>query len=130
MLEIKVSLRIYTHGLGLDGVAAKFDCKEDFGYSEGNSIGCGEKKYYSETMWGKNSSCDVSDSIDMHIIELLDWLEQRKSEYHDLASKVIVKSDICCYLYTDNGQGGAAISSDVIKRLAIFDLDVVIDVYA
>ncbi len=129
MLEIKVSLRVYTKGFSQDEVAAKFECAGDFGYSEGDKIGTSADKYYSETMWGKRSSRDNANSIDAHVTELLDWLDQRKYEFHKLVEKSKVKPDICCFLSSDNSQGSAVISSDILKRLSYFDLDIVLDVY-
>lgn len=129
MLEIKVSLRVYTKGFSLDEVAAKFECAGDFGYSEGDQIGTSANKYYSQTMWGKKSSRDNTNSIDAHVTELLDWLGKQKSKFHELVEKSNVKPDICCFLSSENSQGSAVISSDILKRLSDFDLDIVLDVY-
>jgi hypothetical protein len=71
-------------------VTDRFGDKEDFGYSEGDEIISNTGNYYSETMWGENSTRHDSDNINAHITELLDWLEPRKSEFHKLAAKANV----------------------------------------
>lgn len=128
MLEVKVSLRIYSKTYNLSEASARLKSKEDFGYSKGDKIGLSANKYYDETMWGKNSTCSAHDDIGTHVMELLDWLDQRKYEFEEVIKNSDVKSDLFCYLSSDNGQGGGAFSSDVIKIVTTFDLDIILDV--
>ena len=129
MPDVKASLRIYTKGYILDEVNKILGCDVDFGYSEGDLIRANNIKHYTETMWGKNSTHENSENIELHITELLDWLEQRKSEFINLASKADIKSDIFCYLSSKNGQAGYVFSADLLKRITDFNLDLVLDIY-
>ena len=129
MLKVKASIRIYTKGLSLSEVSSRLGTLEDFGYSEGDVIGKNPSSVYSETMWGKNSSCSMEHEIDTHLNELLDWLDTKKHEFHELTSKTNIKSDLFLFLASENGQGGGGISSKIINRISSFDLDIVFDIY-
>ena len=130
MLEIRASLRIYTKGLSLSDVSDKFGYAYDFGHSEGDVISTKTAKQHTETMWGKNSTCSTSENLDTHVTELLDWLDKTKSVFHEVVSKINIKPNVFCFLSTENGQGGADISSKNMKRMSEYSLDLVLDVYA
>ena len=129
MLEISVSLRVFTEGLRLEQVSLMFNREAQIGYSEGDKLSPKSTSTYDTTMWGIKSELSRSEDLNEHLDSLLAWLEDNKSSFMEISGRTQVKSDIFCGLFSENGQGGAQISSSVIKKLAEFDIDIVFEVY-
>ncbi|TQV78280.1 DUF4279 domain-containing protein [Exilibacterium tricleocarpae] len=126
-LEVKTTLRVYSETLLID------DFKEILGepsrgFSRGDPWSKG-KRFRKHSYWSLSSSIERTCSFDNHLSEILDFAESKKEEIIDLRSKGC-DIDISVFFDSDNGQGGAILSSSTMKRLSDLELSLVFDVYA
>ncbi|MDH5389191.1 MAG: DUF4279 domain-containing protein [Gammaproteobacteria bacterium] len=63
----------------------------------------------------------------IHLMKILDVLEGKNKAIDYLANQEC-EIDIFCYFETD-GQGGPTITSEIMKRLSLFNIDVSWDIY-
>ena len=123
MLEFKATLRVCSETHSLKSLITAFG-ESGRAYSLGDVVS-GRKK--TKTYWSKRSSLPSAENVDLHLSELLDFLDLRKSKLADMPKDC--EMDIFCMLSSNNGQGGAILSSKVLKRLSSHDVNLVLDVY-
>ncbi len=128
MIDIKVSLRIYSEVYSLTEVSEKLGCSEDFGYSKGDILSENSNSVYSETLWGKAKHSISFDKLNVYLDELVTWVNSRKVPFFELIHNSSIRSDLFIGFFSDNGQGGTEISAENMKRISEFGLDLVFDV--
>lgn len=125
MLEIKATLRVSSKELTLSELK---NClgEPTTGFSIGDEFSRGKKKReFSYWAWGLESEKEVS--LEGHISKILQILDSKKQKFSAIKNKIDM--DIFCSLSSDNGQGGAVFSSNLIKLMEPHDIDVVFDLY-
>ncbi len=126
MLELKVTLRISSKEhtlLDLERILGK----PSNGYSKGD-IYSRNKIKREQSLWALESSSLPNADFESHLNEIIDFLDNKKKKLSDLRGKC--ELDIFCMLSSDNGQGGAVLSSQVMKKISQYRLDIILDVYA
>lgn len=127
-LDIRATLRV----ISTKHTLAELRCTigdPKHGFSIGDEFSKG-KKNREHTYWSFDSS-GISErrSFDKHLSEVLDFYELRKIEMITLRQEGCVVN-VMCLFSSDNGQGGAELSSKTIDRLSKLNLDLVFDIYA
>lgn len=126
MLEFKVTLRVFSRELQLIEIEKKLGSPTK-GFSIGDPFLHGRKNR-EETYWSLESSRDPHDSFESHLSEVIDFISNKESDLRCLQNTC--KVDLFCMLSSNNGQGSAALPVSIISRLAKYNLDVTLDVYA
>lgn len=127
-LEIKATLRLFskTHTLS---VLTDLLGEPTIGFSIGDLYSRG-KYNRDNTYWGfESSNIKANQNFDEHIIEILSFYDQKNSEFTTLRSEGCI-ANVFCLFASNNGQGGATLSSVTMKKLHKLKLDLVFDIYA
>jgi hypothetical protein len=88
-----------------------------------------DSKVRQESAWFLESSADPSQSLDIHIHEMVSFLESHLVSLEKLAKDC--KIDVVCGLFSGNMNGNFWLDSKTIKRIAAlaFEVEIVFDVY-
>ena len=126
-LEVKTTLRVYSETLSINDFKERLG-DPSIGFSRGDLWSKG-KRVRKHSYWSLSSSIESKCSFDNHLAEILDFSEFKKEEIIYFRNRGC-DIDISVFFDSDNGQGGATLSSLSMKRLCDLDLDLVFDVYA
>ncbi len=123
MLEYKVTLRIFSKSCQLDELSTALG-NPTKGYSIGDLFSRNRKKR-ELTFWSKESS--TSDNFESHLNEILSFIDLKESEMTKL--KETCEFDLFCMLSSNNGQGTTELTPKVMRKIADYDLNLILDVY-
>lgn len=123
------TLRIHTTVLSLEDISAalRIEPSEAFAKGERMSLRNPSSAVFEENLWSLDSWAEPRQPLEIHIQQLIDFLEQRLPEIKRLISDCDI--DIFCMYSSENGQGGFTLAADVMKRLAAIPVDIVFDIY-
>jgi hypothetical protein len=123
MLKAKVTLRIASRSRSLSAIQALLGAPTDEYSSEERDGGSG--RVTKKTVW----ELQVQGApFELLILEMAAILDSHSHKIVDLSRDCEI--ELFCYLYSENGQGGATLSRDVLKRLALHNVDIHLDIYA
>jgi len=125
MLEIKVTLRISSTKYALQYFQQILG-EPTTGFSIGDEFLSG-KRQREFTLWALESSNLPSDDFDTHLAEILNFLDAKYLDISKLFSDY--EMDLFCMFSSDNGQGGAVLSANTMKKISSYNLNLVFDVY-
>ncbi|UZJ45954.1 DUF4279 domain-containing protein [Marinimicrobium sp. C6131] len=125
MLELKATLRISSKELTL-GELKKVLGDPTSGFSMGETFSRGAKKR-EFSYWAWELDPEIKVSLESHIRKILKILDAKQEQLSTIKNKVDV--DIFCRLSSDNGQGGAVFSSNLVKLIEPHGIDVIFDLY-
>lgn len=126
MLEFKATLRVTSTKHSFEQLR-NFLGEPTKGFSLGDVFSNDNKKR-KHTYWALESTRSPNGQLESHLEELLDYVDSRSTLFNNIKQECDI--DIFCMLSSDNGQGGAVLSSRVMKRLSSCGFDLVFDVYA
>lgn len=103
--------------------------KPSKGFSQGDQYSSGGRiRQREHTYWSFHSHNSDASSFDNQLTGVMKFMDENSDALSVLKSDCEI--DIFCMLSSDNGQGGAALSADLLKRLSKYSVDVVFDMYA
>lgn len=126
----RVSLRLMGDGLPVDEIEAKLGLSPSTVGRKGEHIRGNPKyaKYASNIwVWKYPSSSDVP--FERQIAELLDVLEPTACVIKSLLLLPEVEGELFLGFGSGNGQGGAYLSPDLLKRVSTFGFSLLLDLY-
>jgi len=80
-----------------------------------------------KNLWILNSSLEDSLPLENHIEELVTFLELKYDALKKLFSKCEI--ELFCGFSSTCGQGGFVLTADLLKRISVFPIDIVLDLY-
>ena len=80
-----------------------------------------------ENLWILNSNLNDSLPLEKHIEELTNFLEQKSENLKKLIGKC--EFEVFCGFSSTSGQGGVLLSANLLKRITVFPIDIVLDLY-
>jgi Domain of unknown function (DUF4279) len=86
------------------------------------------RKKRSETTWLYKSDFPEENLLDEHLKNILNIIGDKKAEFIELSNNGCAFV-LFCFYSSDNGQGGIILNNDLIKKLAVWPFDVVIDIH-
>jgi len=127
-LDIKATLRVFSKVHPLPDLINTIG-EPTSGFSIGDKFSKGRKSR-EHTYWSFDSSnINPKNGFDEHLAEVLSFFELKKNQILKLRNEGC-DVNIFCMLASDNGQGGATLSSETMSKLSEFNLDLIFDVYA
>ncbi len=127
MLEIKVTLRVYSQKISLKNITDQLQCEPEYGFSRGD-LYARDRRTRDHSLWTIESKLSPKDDFEQHILTVLDFMDNKQDAIVQLKKDCTI--DLFCYLGTENGQGGAVLSSQVMKKVIQHDLNIMLDVHA
>jgi len=79
-------------------------------------------------LWVLESGLDARSSIENHITQLVQFIEQKLPILEALMKDCNI--DLFCGYSSGSSQGGIMLEANLMKRLAIIPIDLMIDIYA
>lgn len=125
MLKFKAQLRIWSKVYSLNDLKSYLG-EPSKGHSLGDEYSRG-KRVREESLWVLKSTLSSNDSFKDHLNQLIDFLDAKSDVLSSIKSQC--QMDFFCMLRSDNGQGTTVLPLKVMKNLALYDLDLVLDVY-
>jgi hypothetical protein len=126
MLEVRMTLRVFSTAQSLADLKWVLG-EPTTGFSIGDAKPKG-KGTRDRTYWALKTSCTQSSSLESHALEILSFLDKRGDGLTRIRSDCDI--DVFCMLSTSDGQGGALLPVDIMRRLVTHGLGVVFDVYS
>ena len=80
-----------------------------------------------ENLWILNSNLNDLLPLEKHIEELINFLEEKSENLKELIGKC--GFEMFCGFSSTSGQGGVLLSANLLKRITVFPIDVVLDLY-
>jgi hypothetical protein len=125
------TVRISSQTLSAAAMGNTLAVKATRSYEKGESVNQRnlDNKVRQESACFLESSADPSQSLDIHIYEMISFLENHLVPLEKLAKDC--KIDIVCGLFSENMRGNFWLDSKMIKRIAAFafEVEIVFDVY-
>jgi hypothetical protein len=125
MLQFKVTLRLSSSEYSLEEFKRVLG-EPTRGFSVGDEYSKGKRRR-EFTLWARESSKLPSDDFEVHLEDILCFLDDKYSAIAKSFSDYEI--DLFCMFSTDNGQGGAVLSAGTMKKISSFGLDLIFDVY-
>lgn len=124
MIKSKVSFRISSETLSLEEISQHLgpSCK---GFSLGDPWRGG--KVRERTMWIKEICNDDEVKLESQVNLLASYLQKREKLIREISSSC--EFDIFIMIQSDNGQGGAFFSPDIMKIVSGFNASITLDIY-
>ncbi|MCP4352356.1 MAG: DUF4279 domain-containing protein [Desulfobacterales bacterium] len=85
------------------------------------------KSRYQETLWILESDLDYSEPLEIHIMKLVSFIEQKTDAFRKLLHNCDV--ELFCGFSSGNGQGGVVLGAELLKRLTTIPIDFILDLY-
>jgi hypothetical protein len=125
-----VSLRLIGERLPVDRLEAILNIEPSYIGKLGEHIQ-GNQNYakHHTNIWTWDSPLDDNVPFETQLDKLLLELEPRKKELFEILSIQGVKGELFLGFGSENGQGGANFSNEIIKRIAMLGLDIGLDLY-
>jgi hypothetical protein len=82
---------------------------------------------FGANMWVLESQLAPESSLEDHIKNLVEFIEQRLPTMKELMKNC--QADLFCGYSSDNEQGGVYLEAETIKRLTVIPIDLVLDIY-
>lgn len=82
---------------------------------------------FEANMWLLESQLASESNLEDHIINLVEFIEQRLPAMKKLMKDC--QADLFCGYSSDNEQGGVYLNAETIKRLTVIPVDLVLDIY-
>jgi hypothetical protein len=126
MLTFKVTLRVFSADYTLMDLTRILG-EPTKGFSVGDTYSRGKNKR-EQSLWALESTSLPTESFEVHLKEIINFLDGKVEEVAGLVARC--KLDLFCMLSSDNGQGGALLSSLTMEKISRYNLDMQFDVYA
>jgi hypothetical protein len=127
MLEIKITLRIFSNKLAFDEIAKVMKIQADYGFSTGDQYARGRRTRES-SLWSIESKLERTASFENHIISMLQFVNDHKEAIDELRASTTM--DLFCYMGTQSGQGSAQLSAQTCRLIAQCGLSISLDIHA
>lgn len=125
MLKFKAQLRVWSKEYTLPEIEHFLGIPSK-GHSIGDKYSRG-RKVREESLWVLRSSLMGNETFEVHLNHLIEFLDAHAGVLSRLKQKC--EMDLFCMLSSNNGQGTTVIPSNIMKTLAAYDLNLVLDVY-
>lgn len=122
-----VSLRVDSSILNGQEISKRLNLVPERVLEKGEYLYKSNKKR-SETTWLYKNDFPKDKSLDEHLENILNTIEEKKAAFIDISNEGC-QFELFCFYSSDNGQGSVILKNDLIKRLATWPFDVVIDLY-
>jgi uncharacterized protein DUF4279 len=126
----KASLRIFSDERDIQFLSKAFGVIPSTQHLKGEP--CSKRDLQSgafeQSVWIYESPLPDSSELHEHLTALLELLESRESAIESIRNR-ITSVDIFCMFSSENGQGSAEMSADLLRRLANQRIDLIIDLY-
>ena len=126
----RVSLRLMGDGLPLDDIESKLGLVPSHTGRKGDHFrGDSRRAKYQSNVWVWNNPAESDVSFEEQITGLLNVIESKKSILKEILSLPDVEGELFLGYGSQNGQGGAYLSPDILKRIAECGLSLDLDLY-
>ncbi len=127
--KISVSLRILSDTLSVNEITNILGVDPTRIFEKGSLSSPRNPKSLTRnsSVWIFESKLHESEELEKHVDIILSFVEDHNEQFKTLVSKCEI--DIYCGYFSDNGQGSIVFTSKLLKRLAPFSIDVIIDLY-
>jgi hypothetical protein len=78
-------------------------------------------------LWRLESGLDSTRPLEEHISHMVEFIERKSAALEMLGQDCEI--DLFCGYSSENGQVGLVLEADLLKRLTVFPIDVVLDLY-
>ncbi|MCP4265354.1 MAG: DUF4279 domain-containing protein [Candidatus Brocadiaceae bacterium] len=123
------SLRISSESITLNEICEELNTRATCSHEKGTPVNPrnSNSPLRQENLWILKSSLDDTLPLEKHIEELVNFLEEKI----DVLKKMLPKCEIemFCGFSSTCGQGGCVLASDLLKRISLFPIDIVLDLY-
>ena len=126
--DTRVSLRIYSESTTTAQITEILGAAPSRCHEKGDLVSPQSSKptYRRESMWIRESTLERTRSLDEHLLELAGFLAEKRN---DLSSLSDCQMDLHCGAFSDNEQICLFLDRKVIKALAQYPVDILIDAY-
>ncbi len=123
------SLRISSETITLNEICEKLNTRATRSYERGSPVNpkSSNSPLRQENLWILKSSLDDTLPLERHIEELVNFLEHNIDVFKTMFPKCEI--ELFCGFSSTYGQGGCILTSDLIKRISAFPIDIVLDLY-
>ena len=124
------SLRIFTREDSAEFVSEFLGVTPTMHYLKGefHSKRNPRSAVFEQSVWVCSSEMPDTCELHEHLDWLLDFLESKQAALNGIRDR-ITEMDIFCMFGSEHGQGSAELDASLLRRLADFGVDVVIDLY-
>jgi hypothetical protein len=124
----RVSLRLMGDGLPIDEIDGLLGLAATKKNKKGASLKIGKAKCLTN-VWVLSSGHNSDVPFEKQIADLLDLIEPKRDALKRIIEMADVEGELFLGYGSDNGQGGALISADVLRRIADCGLSLDLDLY-
>ena len=123
------TLRIHSMALRPEEISAILKSRPSQSFAKGEKMSPRNplSAIFEENLWMLESELEASQPLEIHILWLADFIEQRLTAVKGLMRTCEI--DIFCKYSSANGQGGFILEAEVMKRLASIPIDIIFDIY-
>lgn len=125
----KASLRISSKITYVKEITDALEIEPDFFVEKGTRAVPNNPKSYVHpaNMWGLESDIDESESLDAHLIRLIEFIESKISVFENLSQTC--EFNIFCGYFPDGHTGHLSFSPELLKRLTAIPIEIIIKMY-
>jgi Domain of unknown function (DUF4279) len=125
-----VAFRILSDTIEPDKISSILGLQSTFEGKKGELYGGKPgRARYDVNLWGYSLEVDDSIPFEEQIPKLLDVIEKRNESYRRLMSTSETYGELVLGYSSQNGQGGAYLPSELLKRITNLELDIIINLY-
>jgi Domain of unknown function (DUF4279) len=123
------SLRISSSVVGSAKISSILGIEPTIAYEKGTPLSHRnpKSKLREQTIWLLESGLDSSVSLERHIEHLVKIVENKINLFKELAHSC--EMDLSCGFSSKAGQGGLVLESHLLQRMALIQLDFILDLY-
>ncbi|HEX8457450.1 MAG TPA: DUF4279 domain-containing protein [Pyrinomonadaceae bacterium] len=126
----RASLRLMGDGLSVNGIESKLRLKPSYVGVKGERVDNNPRRgKYETNVWGWRSPCDSTVPFEEQIAGLLERIEPVRSELLEILSLPHTEGELFLGFGSANGQGGAYLPPDLLRRVAACGLALSLDLY-
>jgi len=125
-----VSLRIGGDAFTVDDIVSILGLQPTFQGKKGELMG-GQpgRARYETNFWGFSLEMNGATPFEEQVPKLLDLIDTRNDTFKKILSTPGMRGELIFAFSSGNGQGGAYISSKLLKRISDLGLHLIIDLY-
>jgi len=125
----KAAFRIYSETKNIEDICAKINTLPTVHHEKGEFLvkGNPKSKVRKENLWILDSVLSDQETLESHIGYFLSFLRENAKGIQELHAEC--EFDIFCSYSSENGQGGFTLKHETLKELAVYPVDLSIDLY-
>lgn len=124
------ALRIYSDLIGIKELNTRLATSPSSSYEKGEPVSPRNPNspVRKEALWILNSNLDSSQPLEAHIIQLLDFIEQRLPVFNSFVASCEI--ELFCGLSIEGEQSGFVLGADLLQRVTALPISLVFDIYS